>query len=140
MRQFFITIIGTIFMLNMFMLLIPETRYEKYVKYVVGIIIITVIASNLFSVRVDHDILNFDKTSFEFNENNLNEKVNEQLTDDTLTKIIEDETGVKVKMNSVYKENSIDKIYIEGGLENKDEIISILLRECDINRTKIVVK
>ncbi len=140
MRQFFITIIGTIFTLNMFLLIIPETKYEKYIKYVAGIIIIIVIASNIFSVKVDHDILNFDKNSFEFKQNNLNEKVNEQVTDDTLTKIIEDETGIKVKVNSVYKENMIEKIYIEEANGREDEILSILLRECDINRKQIVIK
>ena len=110
MRQFFITLVGTIFMLNMFLLIIPESKYEKYVKYVAGIIVIIVIASNLFSVKIDNNILNFDNKAFEFKERNFNDKVNEQLVSDTLERIVEDETGIKVKISSQYKDNTIDKI------------------------------
>lgn len=140
MREFFLTIIGTILVLNVMFLLLPHGKYEKYVKYVAGVIVLLTIATNLFSVKIDHDIINFDNESAYYNNEDLNIKVKEQISESTLKEKILNETGIEVDIDLSLNNEKIDKITIENAKEKEDKIINIIMSECDINRDKIVIK
>ena len=67
MYKIFFTIAGTAVVLNVYLLLVPNGKYEKYVGFVAGLLIMLITMQTVFNqeVNISFGNLNFDE-SFTF--------------------------------------------------------------------------
>ena len=63
MGKVFLTIAGTVVVLNILLLLLPDGKYEKYVRFTAGLIVLLTVFGSIFRLNPDHAALNFDKNA-----------------------------------------------------------------------------
>lgn len=140
MGEIFFKITGTVMVLNIIFLILPDGKYEKYAQFIAGLIVILTIAGSIFKVEIEHSVLNFDQNAFEFDNSKLKSVAEEQIIEETLQKNIADELGIDVTIDVEFADRKIHSIDVFTDSERKNEITDVLLSYCDINRKDIVVK
>lgn len=137
MYKTFFLIIGTIVVLNLFLVLIPDNKFEKYISFVVGLIVMLVIAQTFLK----HDVhISFSDFQFDC----VNEFENSNVSNVALEQWIEGIAEGNLNGNitaKVYKQGAeIRKIEIQADYNVTEEEILWLSKQCDINREKFLVK
>ena len=141
MSAIFFNVSGTVLVLNVLFVLIPDGKYAKYVQFVAGLIVILTIAGNFINTSVDYSALNFDEVSFstfdaEKFENSVREDLIEESIKIKIKEISQKDTEVEVETAA----NEILKVTILTDEINCGEIIDVVAQYCDINREFVVVK
>ena len=140
MREIFFKICGTVLILNVMLLILPDGKYEKYVKFTAGLIVILSVAGSLFDMSIDHKILNFDKEAFLTDTKETEQKLFENITAETLEECIFKELGFYVDVEMDLKDNNIQKIEVVGVNDKKELVEETIIRYCDIKRDRLVIK
>lgn len=137
MYKTFFLIIGTIVVLNLFLVLVPDNKYEKYISFVVGLVVMLVVAQTFFNqdIRISLEDFQFDGV------NELeNSKVSAVALEQWIEGIAEGNLSGEIKVK-VYKHGAeIQKIEIQSDYNVTEEEILWLSKQCDINREKFLVK
>lgn len=141
MREIFFNITGTVLVLNVMFLLIPDGKFEKYVRFIAGLIVILTIIGNIINIKLDHAVLQFDESDISYQSNEeLEQSVKTDLIEETLEERIANELGISVDIEAEINGNKFNGIVILGAKEKIEEIKDTIIQYCDINRDNIMIK
>lgn len=143
MSKILLLIAGTVISVNLVYVLLPSGSFEKYCRYIFGLILILVFVGSITNVNISSQILDFNNQLPVYN-NNIEKTINNQTE-----KLIESRIKEHLVNNDIY----IDDIYVV--LENNDlkkvtvisknkndieKVLNIISSYCDIEKGKIVVE
>ncbi len=140
MGKVFLTIAGTVVVLNILLLLLPDGKYEKYVRFTAGLIVLLTVFGSIFRLNPDHAALNFDKNAYTLENEGVLETARRQIAEKSIAEKIKEETGIETTVSVVLENDKIKSVHISGCSEKKDEVADIAAAYCDINRGFVVVQ
>lgn len=141
MSSVFFNITGTVLVLNILFLLVPDGKYAKYVQFVAGLIVILTVAGNFINVSLDYSALNFDETAFsEFDNEELENSVRKDLIEDSVRVKINEAFNADAEVTAEISGNEILGITVSTNSLEREKIIDFVVQYCDINRESVVIK
>ena len=146
MGQIFLTIAGIVIVLNMIYLLLPDGKYAKYSQLIAGLVVICVVAAAIFNTKISSDVIHFEEYTPAFQNENLEEVVEEQTREVT-------ESTIASYLKSLYGEDIIEEVSVEleenAIVSVKVKITNVMLKDkiredtaqyCDIKSDCVVVE
>ncbi|MEG1009639.1 MAG: stage III sporulation protein AF [Clostridia bacterium] len=125
-------------------LIMPENKFKKYIYSIVGIVTIITLISPFVNIYKNEDILKNVFKSVEMvdnsykGENVVKEEFIKKFSNDITNKLKAKDIIVKKVDIELLEDFSIKKVVIYSNLK-KDEIISFLISEYDLNKSNISV-
>ena len=135
----FYKICGTVIVLNILFILIPEGKYEKYIRFVAGLIVILTVAGSIFRIDFSPEILSFDFKGFDVKSEMVNDSLKKQTAEVELERLIFEHTGTSCDVDVEFTEGKFSKITVSN-VADAEKTINIIMRNCDINRNNIVLQ
>lgn len=135
----FYKICGTVVILNILFILIPEGKYEKYIRFVAGLIVILTVAGSIFKIDFSPEILSFDFKGFDEKSEIVNDSLKKQTAEVELERLIFEQTGTSCDVDVEFTEGKFSKITVTN-VTNAEKTINIIMRNCDINRNNVVLQ
>lgn len=139
MSTIFFNITGTVLVLNVLFTLIPNGKFQKYVQFVAGLIVILTVAGNFIHINFDHKLVYFDENAFSYDSKKLENSVRNDLIEESIRNKLEEEFQIKPEVVVVTDNNEIVEVSVFTDYD-KEKITEVLTRYCDINRSMIVIK
>lgn len=144
MSKIIVLIATTVIALNLLYTMLPNGNYEKYCKYIFGLVLVLVFAGTVTKLDISSQVLDFDKNVPVFENTKIVETVQNQ-TEALICENIENMLKSKrIKINSVSVKLD-NNLLLEVKLKpddsrDTDEIISLVSSYCDINKENIVIE
>lgn len=144
MSKIIVLIATTVIALNLLYTMLPNGNYEKYCKYIFGLVLVLVFAGTVTKLDISSQVLDFDKNVPVFENTKIVETVRNQ-TEALICENIENMLKSKrIKINSVSVKLD-DNVLLEVKLKpddssDTDEIITLVSSYCDINKENIVIE
>ena len=141
MSEIFFNITGTVLVLNILFLLIPDGKYAKYVQFVAGLIVIMTVAGNFIDVSIDYSSLDFDEASLSgFDEQKFRSAVRKYLTEDSIETKIKETVGIDTEVDVSMHNNEFSGVTVFTDSSEHKKITEVIVQYCDINRNLVVIK
>lgn len=144
MSKIIILIATTVVAINLVYTILPSGNYEKYCKYIFGLILILIFAGTLLEFDISSNVLDFNNNVPVFE----NQKIVDTIHSSTELLICENIQNM-LKVNKIKSENvsvvleQDQLISVRVKLENKDDektASSLISSYCDIDENKIVIE
>ncbi len=137
MYSIFFTIASVVVILNLFMLLVPEGKFEKYISAFTGLLVMLISASLFLGHEPSFEAIDFNTEISETeNVSNISAVAVEQWIEGIATGKIEREISVKVILNR----NEIEQIEITSSPVLSREELSWIATQCDMDMEIFVLK
>ena len=146
MTNILLTVAGTVVVLNIIYIFIPDGKYEKYIRPTAGLIVILTVVRLLFGIEISSDVLDFtsyaaEKQSMTQLEETL-EKQTEQVACDKINRMLA--AGYTDKAEAVWVDIA-DNVITAVGVRIYDEsvrstVCGQIAAYCDININSIVIE
>ena len=144
MSKIIVLIATTVIALNLLYTMLPSGSYEKYCKYIFGLILVLVFAGTVTKFDISSQVLDFRENTPVFENKKIIETVQNQ-TELLICENIENmlkSKRIRIKSVSVTLENNeLLQVNIKpDDPDRRDEIISLVSAYCDINKENIVIE
>lgn len=137
MYKLFFLFIGMIVVFNLYLLLVPDGKYEKYINFVTGLVVMFAIAQSFSKAEIDTSFLTFDFGSeYVYENNEVSAVALEQWIEGVATGYLDGD--VEIKVHKQGSEIQTVEIYTDSHVS--EEEIVWLSEQCDINRNKFLIK
>ena len=145
MKDILLTVAGTVAVLNIIYLFIPDGKYEKYMKVTAGLIIILTVINLVTGIEISGNTLYFDELPEEYDLSALETVMISQTEEkiaDNITQMLYPKYGEVFEIENVTVENNAVaqvnvKIYDKSA---SDAVINEIAAYCDINNAKVVIE
>ena len=144
MSKIIILIATTVIAINLLYALLPEGNYEKYCKYIFGLILILIFAGTVVKFEISSEILDFNNNVPVFENTKIADVVSEQkekLVRDNIINMLKSKRFFVKDLIVTIENNELKNVKVNLRDEkNVNEIISLISSYCDINKDVIVVE
>lgn len=140
MGGIFFNIAGTVLVLNILFLLIPDGKFSKYVQFVAGLIVMLTVAGNFLSLDIDHSIIHFDDEALSYDSRKLEKSVRDEIIAESVKTRIEEKFGIEADVMVKTESNSITEVTVFTDCRDTEKIAGLVMQYCDINRESVVIK
>lgn len=144
MYKVIILIATTVIAINLLYTMLPGGNYEKYCKYIFGVVLVLIFAGTIAKFDISSQVLDFEDNVPVFENTKITETVQkntEKLISENIVNMLK-VNRLSVKNVEVILENN-ELINVKVSLsdeENKGKIISLISSYCDINIDAVVVE
>ena len=137
MYKLFFLFIGMIVVFNLYLLLVPDGKYEKYINFVAGLVVMFAIAHSFSKTEIDTSFFTFDfKNEYVYDNDEVSVVALEQWIEGIATGYFDGDVEIKV-----HKQGSeIQTVEIHTDSQVSEEEVLWLSEQCDINRNKFLIK
>ena len=144
MYKIIILIATTVVAINLVYTMLPAGGYEKYCKYIFGLVLVLIFAGTVTKIDISSDILNFNNNIPVFDSTKIEEtfkEETEQLIVNNILSMLKSNRIFADDITVLLENNEISeiKVYMSGEA-NKEEIISLISSYCDINKDAIMIE
>jgi hypothetical protein len=145
MKDILLTVAGTVAVLNIIYLFIPDGKYEKYMRVTAGLIIILTVINLVTGIEISGNTLYFDELPADYDLSALEKVMISQTEGEVsanITKKLSEKYGNVFKIENVTIENNavarVDvRIYDKSAAASVQNEIAAY---CDINKAKVVIE
>jgi len=139
-----ILIATTVIAINLLYTMMPGGNYEKYCKYIFGLILILIFAGSFTKIDISSEVLNFNNDIPVYETRKITETVNKQteaLIAENISNMLKSHRIYIESISVCLQNDSISevKVLYENN-ERTDEIISMISSYCDIDKELIMIE
>lgn len=144
MSEIIILIATTVIAINLLYTMLPSGSYEKYCKYILGLVLLLVFAGTVKKFDISSEILNFNENIPVYENTKIAETVQKQtevLINENINNMLK-ANRIYVKNVNVFLNNDVlVKVKVSlSDMKDKEKTISLISSYCDINKEIIVIE
>lgn len=144
MSKIIVLIATMVIAVNLLYAMLPGGSYEKYCKYILGLILILVFAGTITKLEISSDVLDFDNNVPVFESVKITENVQQQTEDlicSNIRNMLKSKNFNLKSISVILEEGILTEIRLSPSDKNNiDEIISLVSAYCDINKSIIMIE
>ncbi len=137
MYKVFWSIASIVVVLNMYLLFVPDGKYEKYTGFVAGLLILLISAQNFLNRETD---ISFPQLDFNSDLSFKTTEVSRLALEQWIEGIAEGNLSSAVRVHVKKQGEEIRSVELYSASPLREEEIIWLSEQCDINREKFVIK
>ncbi len=144
MSKIIILIATTVIAVNLIYTMLPGGGYEKYCKYIFGLVLVLVFAGSVREFDISSGVLDFNNNVPVFENSKITETVQKQTNEIVRQNIINMLKSNRKSVKNVevtLENNEVTEVKVKlANEDNREEIISLISSYCDINKETVVLE
>lgn len=144
MSEIIILIATTVIAINLLYTMLPSGSYEKYCKYILGLVLLLVFAGTVKKFDISSEILNFNENIPVYENTKIAETVQKQtevLINENINNMLKANRIYVKNVNVLLNNDVLVKVKVSlSDMKDKEKTISLISSYCDINKEIIVIE